>query len=182
MSTYETLSVIVAALALPVSTVVLILLIQQIRLLARQVDDARQAINSSTLETEQENKRKRERATIQFIAATMAKLDETYDQVPASGSDAIAAFIDKAAVRESAEFRALRNYLNYIEDLSVGINLGVFDPEILNRTIGPRMLRAWDAYEAWILKERNDLGFPSLFSDLENCSKVIRELRATPKK
>ena len=112
-----------------------------------------------------------------FIAATMAKLDETCDQVPPSGNEEVAKFLLKASVNGSPEFKALRNYLNYLEDLAVGVNLELFDLPILSRTIGPRMVRAWESYSPWIKEERRSLKFPKLCSDLEVCVIKIQEFR-----
>lgn len=141
--------------------------------------EAAQGVLSAPAEAE--NNRRRERATMDFIAATMAKLDETYDQVPPSGSEEIARFLKKASVNGSSQFNALRNYLNYLEDLAVGVNLGLFDLEILSRTIGPRMIRAWESYSPWIERERVSLKFPGLCSDLEQCVATIRRVREQPR-
>lgn len=146
--------------------------------LARQVEDARTALDFSTAESEAENRCRRERATIEFIAATMAKLDETYDLVPASGSGLVTEFLSKASVSDSSEFRALRNYIDYLEDLAVGVNLGLFDLRVVGRTIGPRMVRAWKSYVHWIERKRVALSFPALYSDLEVCVETIRSGRS----
>jgi Domain of unknown function (DUF4760) len=173
---YETWSTAVATLGLVVSSVVLILLLWQLRLLAQQVEDSRKALDFSTAEAEAENERRRQRATMEFIATTMTKLEENYDLVPASGSPLVTEFVDKAMIKDSPEFRALRNYLNYFEDVSVGINLGIFDFEVVNRTAGGRIMRTWEYYKPWILVEREAIS-PALYSDIEACAAKIRAAR-----
>jgi hypothetical protein len=171
---YEILSLTTAVLGLIVSTVVLLLLLGQLRLLAQQVKDSREALDLSTAEAEAENRRRRQRATVEFIAATLAKLEDNYDRVPAAGSERLADFLNEARIRDSSDFRALRNYLNNLQSLAVGVNLEIFDIDVVSRTVGGRIVRTWNYYEGWILEERKVIQAPKLFRDLELCAATIR--------
>jgi hypothetical protein len=169
MTTYEFLSATLAGLALVVSTVVLILLVKQLRLLSQQVSDARQAIDFATAQAEIESQRRRRQATMEFISSTMSKLQDFYQRVPASGSGKHEGFLASAMVRDSEEFSSLRDYLNYLEDLSVGVNMEIFDGQVVYRSIGGRIKRAWRAYEQWVIVERRVVA-PSLYTELESCA------------
>ena len=177
MTRYEGLSLTLAVLGLIISTVVLVLLLLQLRLLARQVADSREALDLSTKESEAENRRRQQRATIDFIAYTIAKSQEMYDLIPVAGSRLVDQFRESAVVRDSPAFRALRNYLNYFESISVAVNLEIFDIEVVNRSIGGRIVRTWDLYEDWILSERVSLATPAIDNDFERCAATLRDMR-----
>lgn len=168
MTTYESLSLAVSVLAFTVSFVVLLLLIKQIKLLSRQLDNA-------TKQAASENERQRKQATMEFIAATISKIDEFYNSVPPPGSPNQAEFAQKAMKRDSLEFLTLRNYLHYLEDLCVGVNMRILDQEVIDRSMGAHIQGAWRLYESWILRERDSLQ-RIVYDELEACAKELAAL------
>ncbi len=180
MSSYETSSLVISAFGLILSTVVLLLLFQQIRLLSRQVKDSKRALDHSVSQAGEENIRLKQRATMDFLAGTMSKLQEVYNDMPPAGSPNQDAYSVAAQVRDSAEFVSVRNYLNYLEDLSVAVNMQIFDSEVVYRVVGGRMYRAWQNYVNWIMKERELLSSPGIYCELEICVEEVRVGRGLP--
>ena len=168
MTVYETASLSVSILALVVSTIVLVFLAKQISLLSRQVEDA-------TKQADGENERQRKQATMNFMSITVGKLQDLYRSVPSSGSPRQPEFAEKAMERDSAEFLALRDYLHFMEDLCVGVNMDILDREVVRRSLGGRITSAWELYEKWIVRERDELKRP-IYDELEDCAKELREL------
>lgn len=168
MSTYELTSAILAGISLVVSTAVFVLLIKQLRLLSQQVTDARHAIEFSTAQSEAESLRQARQATMDFMAGTISKLQELSGKIPPAGSSRQSAFLHDAMVRDSTSFLAVRDYLNYLEDVCVGTNMRIFDADVVRRSMGGRLRRAWVAYEPWILEERR-IVHSRVFVDLEAC-------------
>jgi hypothetical protein len=155
-------------LAFVVSTLVLLLLVKQIKLLSRQLDDA-------TRQAASENARQRKQATIEFIAATFDKLHEFYNSIPAPGSPKQVEFAGRAMERDTLEYLTLRDYLHYLEDLCVGVNMGILDREAIDRSMGARIQAAWRLYEHWILCERDHLQ-RIVYDELEACAKDLAAL------
>jgi ABC-type anion transport system duplicated permease subunit len=133
MSAYEIVSTVLAAGGLIISTVVLVFLLQQVRLLARQVEDSRLATELAAAESETENVRRKQRATMEFLAATLSKIQDVYDMLPPAGSAQLTDFVERAMLSDSREFLAVRNYLNFLEDLCSGVTLDVFDKQVIFR-------------------------------------------------
>ena len=163
MTKYEQWSIVVAIITLAVGTVGLVFVAMQIKFLAQQLQDA-------ATQADQENTRQRQHASMDFTAATIGKLQELYGQVPISGSAYHQEFLAKALERESSEFVALRDYLNYLEDLCVGVNMSIFDKNVVYRASGSRITNTWQLYEKWILQERTELQRPRLFAEIEECA------------
>ncbi|HEX8304309.1 MAG TPA: DUF4760 domain-containing protein [Jatrophihabitans sp.] len=163
MSRYEALNIAIQALALLVSFVVLVLLIWQLRLLNRQVKDAA----NQAKERHQESQK---RETLAFIADTMIRFHELLDTVP-SAEPALQKLVAKAIDRpRSSEYRLLRRYVNYLEDISAGVNVGAFDPEAVYHLIGTRIIRAWKFGEEWIRVEQRRDNNEELYGELEKCA------------
>jgi Domain of unknown function (DUF4760) len=145
-----------------VNIVAVLLVLQQVRLLRRQVKDGREDVLN-------ENDRLKKQATFDFLARTTAEVRQLYSAVPPSGSslESIKAFLHRVEDRTSEEFFALRGYLNLLENLLAGVNMNVFDEEVIKRTSGSRIRRAWNDYETWIRNERRTTDHENLWKELE---------------
>jgi hypothetical protein len=126
-----------------------------------------------------ENKRLARHATFDFVASTHGKMQEISGLLPPGGSSTedIKTFLKKADERSSDEFVALRDYLNMLENLLVGVNMEVFDIEIIDRTSGARIMRAWNWYKDWIRRERTRTGQHTLWTELEEGASKIERRR-----
>lgn len=86
--------------------------------------------------------------------------------LPPAGSAQLSDFAERAMRSDSREFLAVRNYLNFLEDLCSGVTLNVFDEQVIFRSIGGRLSRAWHTFNTWIMAEREKLD-QVLFEELE---------------
>lgn len=166
---YEAINVALQALALLVSTVVLLLLIRQLRLLRKQVTDA-------SMQAEEQHQRSQRRETLAFIADTMIRFHELLDTVP-SAEPGFKDLVAKAMNTKSKEHKLLRKYINYLEDLSAGVNVGAFDLQAVDHVIGTRIMRAWSFGENWIRAEQQRDDNPGLYTELEQCANRLKEWR-----
>ncbi|UGT41843.1 DUF4760 domain-containing protein [Nocardia yamanashiensis] len=123
-------------------------------------------------ETRRENRRQQQRATINYITATMQRQHDLYGGIY---QDPL--FAAKAAEVDSREFHDLTSYLGLLEYLSAGVNMGIFDAEVVSRTIGGRLIRAHEAFADWIDSERKRLANPGVYIELENLAPHLRALR-----
>jgi hypothetical protein len=87
-----------------------------------------------------------------------------------SDSAAVAAFVEKAKKDESHRL-AIRDYLNYWEEIATGVRFGVLDADVLRTMVGPRLVSIFQNYRPHIDWIRSS-GTPSTFMDeLENLVK-----------
>jgi hypothetical protein len=120
--------------------------------------------DQNILDTESNQKQ----ATTEFISNTLAKLQEFYRRLPPTDDKrALRKFIKKAGRRGSKQYFALRDYLNYLEDLSAGVNLGTFEKKSVRQSIGGRMIRAWIDYHEWMLTRRGIVPPYDLYIELQ---------------
>ncbi len=123
-------------------------------------------------ETRNENRRQQQRATINYITSTVQRQHDLYGNIHQDQS-----FADKAAVIDSPEFHELTSYLGYLEYLAAGVNMGIFDAEVVSRTIGGRIVRANAMFGEWIHAERERLDNPGVYIELELLIPELRALR-----
>jgi hypothetical protein len=66
-----------------------------------------------------------------------------------SDEDAVAAFIETAK-KDEAHRLAVRDYLNYWEEIATGVRFGVLDAEMLRALVGPRLASIFRNYRPHI--------------------------------
>ncbi|QBS45132.1 hypothetical protein DMB37_38680 [Nocardia sp. CS682] len=173
VSTYEAASLVLGAGALVLNTAVFGLLIWQLKLLRRQVADSSRSLDLATSEAAAENVRQRKQTTLDFIGTTIEKQHDLFGRLKTD-----AQFMEKASDRDTVEYLVVRDYLSYLEDLSVGVNMEVFDREVVDRSIGGRIIRVWfELYGDWIQRERTDLDSDRLYEEVEALAKSLKASR-----
>ncbi|WP_167769073.1 DUF4760 domain-containing protein [Nocardia sp. CS682] len=159
--------------ALVLNTAVFGLLIWQLKLLRRQVADSSRSLDLATSEAAAENVRQRKQTTLDFIGTTIEKQHDLFGRLKTD-----AQFMEKASDRDTVEYLVVRDYLSYLEDLSVGVNMEVFDREVVDRSIGGRIIRVWfELYGDWIQRERTDLDSDRLYEEVEALAKSLKASR-----
>jgi hypothetical protein len=134
--------------------------------LAWQVQFARKVQEFATRQAKDEFDQLKRRATMDFIAGTMTRLEQLYDLLPPARSPDEVKFVANAMTKGSPEFLAVRNYLNYLEVIAVAVNNEIFDKETVQRSIGGRMRRALHTYEGWIKQEQDHIHETRLYLEL----------------
>jgi hypothetical protein len=163
MPSYNAINATVQALGLLVSIIVLVLLVRQLRLLTKQVNDAAK-------DAAERHIRSQRRETFAFIGSTMPRFHELLEKVPL-GEDAYRRLVADAMRLHSRKHRLVRRYLNYLEDLSAGVNTGAFDRSAVYHTVGVRIIRAQELSKQWVAEERKHDDNQELFTELEQCAK-----------
>jgi Domain of unknown function (DUF4760) len=123
-------------------------------------------------ETQKENRRQRERATVNYITSTIQRQHELYSDIEQDSS-----FAAKASVVNSAEFHQLTSYFAYLEYLSAAVNMKIFDGDVVSRTIGSRIIRAYETFREWMDTERQRLNSKTVYEELDILVADLRERR-----
>ncbi len=67
-------------------------------------------------------------------------------------------------------------WLDMIEDLASGVNLGVYDLQVVDRLIGNRVMRGWRNLEPWVEARREFKRQPTLYCEFEELAYRLYEL------
>jgi len=111
-----------------------------------------------------DHERKRKQATIEFVGASWR---ENRTQIESKLGTNRLNENQLKEIREDVETEGiLKNFLNAVEHLAVGLNSGVYDKEILYRMNGTLMVIMYDRYEPYITLIRKD--YSSAYIEFEN--------------
>lgn len=169
MTSYELVSLLIQASALVVSTVVLVVLVRQVGLLARQVNDA-------TDQAAAEHVRAQQRETFQYLSRTLLRMHELLMEIPESETE-YRKLVASAYRPRSKRHQMLRRYLDYLEDIAAGANLGVFDQATVERILGTRIIRAWYLTFRWIRHEQDRADNSKLFDEVHQLAQTMNASR-----
>lgn len=123
-------------------------------------------------ENRREHRRQQRQATINYLSSTIQRQHELYGEIEQDGR-----FLEKATVVNSPEFHKLTSYFGLLEYLAAAVNMGVFDAEVVNRTIGGRLIRATSDFAEWMEAERQRLGNPAVYEELRELVEDLRRRR-----
>ncbi|MGS2809296.1 DUF4760 domain-containing protein [Nocardia sp. MW-W600-9] len=146
-------------------------LIYQVRVFAHQANESRLAVERSTDEAVEENRRQCRRATLDFIASTIEHQHALYRRIHGDPD-----FRSKAIHEGQQEYMDLRSYLGYLENIAAGVRMGIFDKEVVDRTIGSRLINAWRDNHDWVAALRNAKGNHRLFEELQLLVEALPKL------
>jgi Domain of unknown function (DUF4760) len=168
------ISALSAALGAVTGVVLLIFVVIQLRLLSKQLEETRQQFAN-------EQKRLKQISTLENMNETTQYRHQLSRQMPLEyDSDAVKRFIESA--KSNLEDRQLLgSYLNYYENLAAGINIGVYDLDIVDRTVGSLMLRVFDRYEPYIRYVRKKDAAPAAYAELEAYATLMGRGKGAPK-
>lgn len=71
--------------------------------------------------------------------------------------------------------KSVREYLNIMERIAVGLNTGVYDLDIFMRICGKSTVIYWDQLSSVVEERRKELQRPSLFIEYERLVQEIRK-------
>ncbi|WP_238011532.1 DUF4760 domain-containing protein [Dactylosporangium sp. AC04546] len=161
-------SAVISALGLGISVVAFVVLVIQLQLLREQVRHAKDAFV-------EEQRRTQRQATLEFLASTLGDRLALQKRLPSEEDpEEVKKFLENDANLESND-SPLWAYLNFHEMIAVGVNCTVFDPEVVQRVMGPRLVRTFDAYRELILAGRESDGRPSMYKELETVAHTMRQ-------
>ena len=73
----------------------------------------------------------------------------------------------------------IREYLEVVEDLSVGVNTEIYDLDIVNRMYGNFLINMYEKCAPYIKKRRIEEGLNSLYEEYERLVFMLKGLRST---
>jgi hypothetical protein len=71
----------------------------------------------------------------------------------------------------------LRQYLNHLEDLAVGVKQGVFDLETISMIQGSRTIDVVTNYGPYIEGIRRELDKPAIYEELDELAELLKNMR-----
>jgi hypothetical protein len=163
-------SAVISAFSSAVSVVAFIVLIVQLKLLREQVQHAK-----NTFIAEQE--RIRRQATLEFMTSTLNQRLDFQRALPYEENEvSMRRFLSKRK-RVTEERAPFWDYLNYFEVLATSVNCEIFDIEVVQRVMGPKLVRTYDGYHDLIASARIYYGRPSLYKEMEILATNLRSLK-----
>lgn len=120
------------------------------------------------------NRRKRKEITIQYTDAHESKVTELLEKIKGVYQD------DKILLEEVTNDKKLQEeverYLFSMERLAVGINSGVFDINLLDRTMGQKTIEHYEALQPYIKYIRKN-DYQEKYNEFEELVNKLREIR-----
>ena len=141
--------------------------------LAAQVMLARRALKDTALAQREETARQRKQASIDMMVSTSQYRERLKADLPWHDRDPkiVAAFLHDASVQQ---LLPLREYLNHLEDLAVGVLQGVYDVEIVAILEGRRIIDAAVSYRPYIDRTREELDRPTIYGDILDLAEIMK--------
>ena len=69
----------------------------------------------------------------------------------------------------------IREYLNHLEDIAVGVKQGVLDLETISMLQGGRIIDTVTSYAPYIASVRQELHRPKIYDDIEDLADMLKE-------
>ncbi len=169
MSTFEKWTLLTAVLAVVINAAIFIGFGLQLRLLRTQIEQASDA-------TERDHAQRRGEATLDFVTATIDRLGDFRRRgLPELRRADVEPFTDAPLVLHEERNELIRDYLNSMEALASGVNLGIYDVAVVSNLRGTVIVRTWELYRPWIEARRAFLSMPSLYCQLEELAGKVKE-------
>jgi Domain of unknown function (DUF4760) len=146
--------------------------------LGAQVMLARQAIKETADAQNKEWERQRKRSTLEALVSTAQYREELKAVLPWNDRDPkeMARFFEKYK-DDHSKLWPVREYLNHLEDLAVGVKQGVFDLETIIMADGNRILDVVVSYGPHIERVRREIESPTVYNDIEDLAELIKAQR-----
>ncbi|GIJ51643.1 hypothetical protein Val02_85290 [Virgisporangium aliadipatigenens] len=142
-----------------------------------QVLLARRAIRNTTAAQQDEWSRLRKQATIDASISTAQYRESLKADLPWNDRDPgeVAEFL-RAAAGDPEKLAPVRQYLNHLEDVAVGVKQKVLDIDTLSMLSGSRIVDTVDNYASHIENVRKQLKRPQIYIELEELANRLRTL------
>ena len=124
-------------------------------------------------EKEELDRRRKER-TILYIETILPVVSNTVSSITTVIGDK--SLVDESKLKPKIR-NALKSFLRSMERLSVGINTGIYDIEVVNRIIGTGILKTWYRYSVIVQHKRESQDNPRLYVEYEELAQRIRAMQ-----
>lgn len=148
--------------------------------LGAQVMLARRALMETSKAQQQEWERQRKKASIEASISTARYREELKAVLPWNDRDPeeVAAFL-KEVNGNHARLAPLRQYLNHLEDIAVGIEQEVFDLKTISRLSGGRIIDTVTNYAPYIANVRQELCRPTVYDGIEDLAEKLKAIQTS---
>ena len=148
--------------------------------LGAQVMLARRAERETAEGQAQEWVRQRRKSSLDALLATTRYRESLKDVLPWNDRDrrAVDAFL-KEANGDHQKLAPLREYLNHLEVLAIGVRQDVFDLETVSLSEGGRIIDTVTNYGPYIESVRKELGMPRVYSEIRDLAAKLAEFRGS---
>lgn len=146
--------------------------------LGAQVMLARKALTDAAGGQRQEWERQRRKSSIEASIATARYRESLKAVLPWNDRDpkGVTAFLEDAK-GDHEKLAPLRQYLNHLENLAIGVKQGVFDLETISMIQGSRTIDVVTNYGPYIEGIRRELDRPATYQELEELAELLKTLR-----
>jgi Domain of unknown function (DUF4760) len=159
-------------------TITAVINLAALAFLGAQVMLARQALKETAEAQQQEWERQRKKAAIEASVSTARYREALKAVLPWNDRDPeeMAVFF-RDAEGDYERLAPVREYLNHVEDVAVGVKQGVFDFETISMLEGGRIVDVAASYAPYIKSVRQELSRPTLYNDIEDLAKRLKVYR-----
>lgn len=125
--------------------------------------------------------RLRMQATIEVAMSTARYRESLASILPFNDRDPqiVADFLNEVD-GDPEKLTAMRQYMNHLTELAVGVKKGVFDLDTLSMLAGSRIIRTVDSFAPYIAWVRSELDAQEIYKDIEQLSEMLRRHRGEP--
>ena len=136
---------------------------------------AQRALKDTALAQREETARQRKQASIDMMVSTSQYRERLKADLPRNDRrpEIVAAFLQEAD-DDPQRLLPLREYLNHLEDLAVGVTQGVYDVEIVAILEGRRIIDAVASYRPYIDRVREELDRPTIYQDIFDLAEIMK--------
>ncbi|MEV4414017.1 hypothetical protein [Catellatospora sp. NPDC049609] len=177
MSPFEVWSLVAAFVGIVVNIVVFAALAWQIRLLARQVNLAQEAV-------ELDHERRRKQATQQAVDLFLSRQAELRRRgIPFDHDmEGVAEILTRAAAGDQGANQLISEYTNLWEMLANSVRYDVLHLDVVDQNFGRRAIVVAELYRPWADMIRSAAENPDLMTDLDWLVDKIRARRGIQKR
>jgi Domain of unknown function (DUF4760) len=147
--------------------------------LGAQVMFARNALKETAKGQKEEWKRQRRKSSLDALLETTRYRESMKDVLPWNDRDrkAVEAFLEEAN-GDRRKLAPLREYLNHLENIAIGVRQKVFDLETISLSEGGRIIDIVTNYGTYIEGVRQELGKPLVYEEIKILAKRLEDFRS----
>ncbi len=138
-------------------------------------------IRAASIGQERDHVRQKKQATLDAYVGSLDFRNTVWSKLPNDRQiDAVRAFCPDPEDDKHPNFEPIVHYLNYLENIAVGVHESIYDLNVVSRLLGERIVCAWHAYEPFIVGRRAVFGSKTLWVEFEHLAIAIKAALTEP--
>lgn len=131
-------------------------------------------IRSASKGQEKDHLRQRQQATLDWASVNFERQYVEESGLPELHDfEACRAYAANPLDLDSKANREIVHWIEMMEDLATGVNIEVYDRMVVERLIGPRVMRGWRNFAPWVYTRRALKQQDTLYCEFERLAKDI---------